>query len=217
MHIARAEQRQEIMGYLSKHTISQFVGERELEHLAVLVERYGCYNAAIRLAKKHDIPEFTTNQDFYHQYSLTCYRLNVNLDPDSSINNTFLGPSLIRYILLEHVKKFSPKTIQDSLGVSQTISEDILRALLRAPATDPTYLAYMRSEELMPGSVDHILEEIRKRSKQKIKARTTAMFRCPNCSERKCTYVTEQKRGLDEPETYHITCAACEYDWYKNF
>ena len=213
----RAEQRKDIIKYLSKHSICQFICDKQLCRLSVLVERFGCYNAAIRLAQKHDIPEFTTNKEFLHQYSLACYRLNCNLDPDSTVKNTSLGPSLIRYMLSDHIKLFTPELLQSCMGISEKIAKDVLRNLAHADAKNPQYLEFMKSEEMKPGSVDHILDEIRKRSKQKIKARTTALFRCPNCNERKCTFIEKQDRGLDEPKTLHLTCVECEYDWTKNF
>ena len=80
---------------------------------------------------------------------------------------------------------------------------------------DPNKVGYLTSEEIFPGRNDKIKEELKLRMAQKIKTKTSNMFRCPNCKERKTTYYEKQMRSFDEPATVFITCTPCGYQWRK--
>ena len=48
--------------------------------------------------------------------------------------------------------------------------------------------------------------EIAARSAQRVVAKESAIFACPHCKERRCTYTEVQRRSLDEPPDYICVC-----------
>jgi len=44
---------------------------------------------------------------------------------------------------------------------------------------------------------------------QKIKIKTSVLFRCPHCGARKCSYTVVQRRSLDEAPDYDCICLEC--------
>lgn len=67
----------------------------------------------------------------------------------------------------------------------------------------------MSCVELCPAATETEREEIARRSRQKIEGKTSNLFKCPNCSERKTTYIEKFIRGTDEAPDYMCTCCVC--------
>ena len=53
--------------------------------------------------------------------------------------------------------------------------------------------------------------EIASRSAQRIIEKESALFRCPHCGARRCSYIEVQRRSLDEAPDYICKCLACNH------
>ena len=79
----------------------------------------------------------------------------------------------------------------------------------------PEEAAYLSSVALCPEIWKHIVKELHKRINEKIKAKTTTQYKCPNCQKRKATYRLVQLRSLDEGYNTSLTCDNCSYHWIR--
>ncbi len=74
-------------------------------------------------------------------------------------------------------------------------------------------IAQLSSEELIPGKYDELKESLENRKKQCVVQKTSTIYVCPKCKERKTTTQEIQLRSLDEPANIKATCLSCGHKW----
>lgn len=87
---------------------------------------------------------------------------------------------------------------------NQTLVKSILLGDLK-----PQTLAFLPPEHIHPMRYKDILNKIELREKTMNNLRTTDMYKCKKCGERKFKISTMQLRCADEPETKFLTCLVC--------
>lgn len=83
------------------------------------------------------------------------------------------------------------------------------RDKLISGAWSPSDLGEMAARDLRPEASEKERAEIEIRQQQQVQARTSQMYRCPNCRGNKCTYREVQTRASDEAATIFCTCLDC--------
>lgn len=73
----------------------------------------------------------------------------------------------------------------------------------------PEDLGAMSAEALCPAAFQKEKEEIANRSGQKVEEKVSALWACPDCKARSCTYREVQDRAADEPASIYCTCTVC--------
>lgn len=94
-------------------------------------------------------------------------------------------------------------------SLTSVTQEDYKIDTNRILSMDLTQLAYMSDIDLCPESTEEERRIIELRQSQTIQRKTSILYQCPKCHIRKCTYVQQQLRSLDEPATYICTCVNC--------
>jgi hypothetical protein len=79
---------------------------------------------------------------------------------------------------------------------------------------DPNDVGFMNESEICPESQELEKIDIKKRMDVKIEEKTSNLYQCPSCKERKCTYTTVQKRSLDEASGVSCECTVCKYKFF---
>jgi hypothetical protein len=74
---------------------------------------------------------------------------------------------------------------------------------------DPYFLAFLAPEQLHPERWSDVVNKINIRDKTKYEMKTTDIYKCKKCGERKCTISELQLRGLDENKTIFVVCLVC--------
>ena len=72
-----------------------------------------------------------------------------------------------------------------------------------------TEIASFSIIKLCPQSIEEEQKIINIRQNQKIIAKGSNLYKCPNCHKSNCTFESVQRRGLDEAETIKCTCLEC--------
>jgi len=70
----------------------------------------------------------------------------------------------------------------------------------------PAALGDLAERDLCPQAMAAERAEIAARCAQRVVAKESAIFQCPHCKERRCTYTEVQRRSLDEPPDYICMC-----------
>jgi DNA-directed RNA polymerase subunit M/transcription elongation factor TFIIS len=79
---------------------------------------------------------------------------------------------------------------------------------------NPSDVGFMNESEICPESQELEKIDIKKRMDVKIEEKTSNLYQCPSCKERKCTYTTVQKRSLDEASGVSCKCTVCKYKFF---
>lgn len=90
--------------------------------------------------------------------------------------------------------------VLDTYLIDSIISKDI----------DINKLGGMSSDDMSKKN-ETIKEQLNNRRGQKIKQKTTSMYRCRNCGNRQCTIRHQQMRSLDEGTTLILNCVTCGF------
>lgn len=90
--------------------------------------------------------------------------------------------------------------VLDTYLIDSIISNDI----------DVSKLGGLSSDDMSKKN-ETIKEQLNNRRGQKIKQKTTSMYRCRNCGGRECTIRTQQMRSLDEGATLILNCVTCGF------
>jgi DNA-directed RNA polymerase subunit M/transcription elongation factor TFIIS len=101
--------------------------------------------------------------------------------------------------------------VSKNLDASAEVNSDYLVKGLSDKSVKASSLGEMSSEELCPGSVSAIINQLNTRRSQKLKQKTTNMYTCRNCKGRECTIRTQQMRSLDEGFTIILNCVNCGF------
>ena len=76
-------------------------------------------------------------------------------------------------------------------------------------AVPPESLGAMPTNELCPQATAAERAELAMRAVQKVDMKESALFLCPHCDQRRCTYQEVQRRSLDEAPDYLCRCLNC--------
>jgi len=90
---------------------------------------------------------------------------------------------------------------------------DRVRRAALAGEISPAALAAASEAELCPEAFAAERARLALRSSQKMRERSSQLFKCPNCRARNCTYREVQTRALDEPATIYCSCQQCGQDF----
>lgn len=88
---------------------------------------------------------------------------------------------------------------------SRLYDPQVVQRLLSGALT-PAEIGQLEERELCPRALAAERAEIAARSAQRVVAKESAIFACPHCKERRCTYTEVQRRSLDEPPDYICVC-----------
>jgi DNA-directed RNA polymerase subunit M/transcription elongation factor TFIIS len=86
-----------------------------------------------------------------------------------------------------------------------------LTARLLSGELTPGALGEMSERDMCPPALAAERAEIASRSAQRIIEKESALFRCPHCNARRCSYIEVQRRSLDEAPDYICKCLACNH------
>lgn len=118
-------------------------------------------------------------------------------------NNAFVSCYSSRAsVVLTHI-------VPDS-SVVETYGPTIARRLLLEELS-PGAAGGMSAAELCPAAFEREKALIALRSQQTIHQKTSALWVCPNCKARACTFREVQDRSADEPASIYCTCTKCGF------
>lgn len=72
-------------------------------------------------------------------------------------------------------------------------------------------IGYKSEKELCPQSFKKEMDEINLRTEQVLESKSSSIFKCPKCKERKVSYKEVQLRSIDEAPDYICTCLHCKH------
>lgn len=165
---------------------------------ASLIES-SCNDANIDKARAKNIPQYWEEEAFVEQYSSTVYPILANLDPTSSVSHGWI---LMHRVWLSALLLTIP--IQGPLA---------RRALMNLAPINLKRIGYMGSYELNPHINQPILDEIQLRAAQGVEVKTTNIYFCTQCKQRKTTSHRGQTRSGDEGYTIFVECHVCGHSW----
>jgi DNA-directed RNA polymerase subunit M/transcription elongation factor TFIIS len=167
-----------------------FARERERALEAARAIEVSCFNAAVRASKESEEPPRRQwcSPAFVDIYSTRCGTITALLDPASTASRAYPAAPLAERLLLSC---FGETLGGPGEGLSPLRPDD---------------LGDLTEKELCPQATAAERAEIAKRSVQKIVEKESNLFRCPHCTERRCTYQEVQRRSLDEAPDYFCRC-----------
>lgn len=207
-------QKNRLFEALENYPISSFLTDEEFNYLINTIE-ISCNNSATREAEFNFIPAYWNYEKFRRVYTSICYRVNTNLDPESPVNNKYLGKALINFMFKKRFESYSADNLMKITGISNYIYTELANEFKKLDVVDPANVGFMSSEEMFPGKTKQIREEIELRRNQKIKRKTSSRYQCGNCKQRKTIIEERQTRSFDEAGTTFITCVNCDHRWTK--
>ncbi|HVE14268.1 MAG TPA: hypothetical protein VNI01_12790 [Elusimicrobiota bacterium] len=89
----------------------------------------------------------------------------------------------------------------------------VLAGRLLSGELRPEDTAGLAESALCPPALAAERAEIARRSEQRVQTKESAMFRCPHCGARRCTYQQVQRRSADEAPDFLCHCLGCERDF----
>jgi DNA-directed RNA polymerase subunit M/transcription elongation factor TFIIS len=190
----RAISRETFIDLLRKHASAHDISTTSvvLKYAARDLEQ-GCFIKTIEHCLKHDIEIFWDAPKFVYFYSYWSNHLVANLDPDSCVKSDYLMSRLFVSIK-EHLKDVESKKTEK-------------------PAWDLRKYAALPSHEMVPIRTEAIRQSIAARLNQVIVQKTTDLYVCGKCKQRKTTTYEQQTRCADEAPTTFVTCVNCHHRW----
>jgi DNA-directed RNA polymerase subunit M/transcription elongation factor TFIIS len=134
-------------------------------------------------------------------YADNSYFVNVNIDPKSSCNHTYLISGLCNYALYKFVLK---ERLPDSC--KKIIKDNLFMIKIRDIFKQNPLKFNMNIN-------GRYFDDIEIRKNQIIAKKTSQQYRCAACGARETTYEVKQLRCLDEGSTQIITCVPCGNIW----
>lgn len=174
-----------------------------LKKTALVIES-SCYNNSVDQANEKVIPTFWEETRFVELYSNVIYLISINLDHKSSINQESPSPNnedMVIHKALQSATMFL-------LDISNNSRKKIQSCILSLEN-----IGYMPTHEFNPHINRGIFDEIEYRNSQKIEIKTTEMYLCNRCRNRKTRYWKVQTRSGDEGYTIFVECQVCYFQW----
>jgi len=184
------------------------------------------------------IGEDVWDELFTHDYHYMFMSVSLALDPTSSLKSTVLLDNIKRIIndtansadnntntpntntpntnTSNTHNTNAPNTNAHNTNTSNTVSKDDSKVVVGLSDSCKTKLRDLLAGpmyELAPHNSENDRAEIRYRSGIKFEEKTTDLFRCDKCGERKTVTKRQQKRAVDEPTTTMIRCVVCANTW----
>jgi DNA-directed RNA polymerase subunit M/transcription elongation factor TFIIS len=134
----------------------------------------------------------------------------------SCYNATIAANKAANQSLLIHSSEF--KSRYDSISTRVVLaltagSTSFSPSLVERVNADAAKIGFMTAEELNPEANAAAREEIRVRSAQKIKLKTSTAYRCKKCGNNCTTYEEYQGRSGDEQSCISHKCMICGHTW----
>jgi hypothetical protein len=151
-----------------------------------------CFNAAVRASKESEEPPRRQwdSPAFVDIYSTRCGTLAGLLDPASSSCRAY-GATLVERL---------------QIGPRPALSDEPGGGPGQGRRLFPGELGDLSEKLLCPAATAAERAEIAARSEQKVVEKESNLFRCPHCSQRRCSYREVQRRSLDEAPDYLCVC-----------
>lgn len=96
---------------------------------------------------------------------------------------------------------------------NKRINNKTLRKSILNGKIDPYFVAFLSPSQLHPVAWAKELDKENKNNEAKNNIKTTDLYKCYKCGNRKCTTLQRQTRSADEPMTIFITCIVCHNTW----
>jgi DNA-directed RNA polymerase subunit M/transcription elongation factor TFIIS len=102
-----------------------------------------------------------------------------------------------------------------NLNPKSYVKNDYLISEIKKKDFDLKSIAFMTPDKLFPSRGEKIRTELQERETilHQYKPKTTDVFKCGKCHERKCTTVDVNTRAADEPAITYVTCTVCGNNW----
>lgn len=100
--------------------------------------------------------------------------------------------------------------VSKNLDINSEVLDTYLIDAIISNDIDISKLGGMSSDDMSKKN-EIIKEQLNNRRGQKIKQKTTSMYRCRNCGNRQCTIRMQQMRSLDEGATLILNCVTCGF------
>lgn len=168
----------------------------------------GVLHAAIDKARERNIPPYWDDDRFIDLYSNIGFGVNINLDPDSSINRN--NPDSIRTYLISGICNW---IILDWLNQNPKFKSISGHVTTYMTVINPREIGYFSPIELNPNINQSYLDELEIRNNQEIKLKYSEMYRCSQCGNKKTQLRNIQTRSSDEGYTTFFTCIVCGHTW----
>lgn len=88
-------------------------------------------------------------------------------------------------------------------------SSTYLKNLIKTKQIKPEDICNLKQEELNPEKYKSIIERRELEMLKKHNKKTTDVYQCKKCGERKCSVEQRQVRSSDEPMTTFVECVVC--------
>jgi DNA-directed RNA polymerase subunit M/transcription elongation factor TFIIS len=100
--------------------------------------------------------------------------------------------------------------VSKNLDINSEVLDTFLIDSIISNGIDINKIGNMSSDDMSKKN-EVIKEQLNNRRGQKIKQKTTSLYRCRNCGGRQCTIRTQQMRSLDEGATLILNCVTCGF------
>lgn len=168
-----------------------------------------CNNTTVQFAIDANISTYWDEPRFQELYGNLVYKVFSSIDPNSGIytdRNTTERMWLINKIkITAFVNFYNFKNLEMQRSLQKIFPLEFLKNI-----------ASYEIETLNPLLNYSIYQNLKIRAEQKVKKKTTSMFKCPQCKQRECTYEKKQIRSGDEGMTMFFDCCICGYHWSQN-
>lgn len=103
--------------------------------------------------------------------------------------------------------------ITKNLDIESEVNNDFLINSIINDNIDILNIANLKSEDLCPDSNSDIKANLNLRRNQKLNYKTSGLYTCKNCKNKKTIIKPIQVRSLDEGYSLSITCTECNFNW----
>lgn len=167
----------------------------------------GILDATVDKANERNIQSYWEGLQFREQYGNISYPIKLNLDPNSSVNKN--KPDHIRYYLINKICAYMRLLMfRKHFGLS-----DQAMVVMGKRLMNPELLGYQNSLNLNPYINEKYVTELRLRADENIQVKSSQLYKCAQCGNKKTLIKEKQTRAGDEGGTLFITCIVCGTRW----